>query len=102
MIDETHKNREHKIKSQKGKVNRRSSIRGTQRFTKPSPTADYAKVQINSALFTRKAGEKCTEPMFLALAIGLCGARISAHPPNEKAEETDFSHYTFSFLQFSS
>ena len=34
MIDETHKNREHKIKSQKGKVNRRSSIRGTQRFTK--------------------------------------------------------------------
>lgn len=48
MIDEIHKNRGHKIKSQKGKVNRRNSIRGTQRFTKPSPTVDSAKVQINS------------------------------------------------------
>lgn len=48
-IDEmVHKNRGHKIKSQKGKINRRNSIRGTQGFTKPSPTVDDAKVQINS------------------------------------------------------
>ena len=38
MIDEIHKNRGHKVKSQKGKANRRNSIRGTQRFTKPSQT----------------------------------------------------------------
>ena len=49
MIKEmAHKNRGHKVKSLKGKVNRRNSIRGTQRFTKPSPTVDSAKVQINT------------------------------------------------------
>ena len=53
MISEIHKNRGHKIKSQKGKVNRRNSIRGTQRFTKPSPTVDGAKVQIKSETTAR-------------------------------------------------
>ena len=46
MINEVHKNRGHKVKSQKGKANRRNSIRGTQRFTKPSPTIGDAKVRI--------------------------------------------------------
>lgn len=51
-IDEmVHKNRDHKIKSQKGNVNRRNSIRGTQRFTKPSPTVDNAKVQIKATIY---------------------------------------------------
>ena len=47
MIDEmVHKNRGHKIKSQKGKVNRRNSIRGTQRFTKPSQTDGKNKLSL--------------------------------------------------------